>query len=54
MEEAELPQLDTYILNFGKYRDERLVDVAAKDKGYIDWLKDNYGKEPVRSLLKQL
>ena len=50
----ELPQLDTYVLNFGKYRYERLVDVAAKDKGYIDWLKENYGKEPVRSLLKQL
>lgn len=50
----ELPQLDTYVLNFGKYREERLVDVAAKDRGYIDWLKENYGKEPVRSLLKQL
>ena len=50
----ELPQLDTYVLNFCKYRDERSVDVAAKDKGYIDWLKENYGKEPVRSLLKQL
>lgn len=50
----EIPPLDTYVLNFGKYRDERLVDVAAKDRGYIDWLKENYGKEPVRSLLKQL
>lgn len=50
----ELPPLDTYVLNFGKYRDERLVDVATKDRGYIDWLKENYGKEPVRSLLKQL
>lgn len=50
----EIPPLDTYVLNFGKYRDERLIDVAAKDRGYIDWLKENYGKEPVRSLLKQL
>lgn len=50
----EIPPLDTYVLNFGKYRDERLVDVATKDRGYIDWLKENYGKEPVRSLLKQL
>lgn len=50
----ELPQLDTYVLNFDKYRDERLVDADAKDKGYIDWLKENYGKELVRSLLKQL
>lgn len=50
----ELPPLETYVLNFGKYRDERLVDVATKDRGYIDWLKENYSKEPVRSLLKQL
>lgn len=50
----ELPPLDTYVLNFGKYKDERLVEVAQKDKGYIDWLKENYGREPVRSLLKQL
>lgn len=50
----ELPPLDTYVLNFGKYNNERLVEVAQKDKGYIDWLKENYGREPVRSLLKQL
>lgn len=50
----ELPPLDTYVLNFGKYKNERLVEVAQKDKGYIDWLKENYGREPVRSLLKQL
>lgn len=50
----ELPPLDTYVLNFGKYKNERLVEIAQKDKGYIDWLKENYGREPVRSLLKQL
>lgn len=50
----KLPPLDTYVLNFGKYKDEHLVEVAQKDKGYIDWLKENYGREPVRSLLKQL
>ena len=54
MEEAGITSIRYLCLNFGKYRDERLVDVAAKDKGYIDWLKENYGKEPVRSLLKKL
>lgn len=50
----ELPPIDTFILNFGKYKDKRLVEVASEDRGYIDWLKENYGKEPLRSLLKQL
>jgi 23S rRNA maturation-related 3'-5' exoribonuclease YhaM len=50
----ELPPLDTYVLTFGKYKDMKLVDAAAKDRGYIDWLKENYGREPVRSLLKLL
>lgn len=50
----ELPPLETYALDFGKYKGERLVEIAEKDRGYIDWLKENYGREPVRSLLKKL
>lgn len=50
----ELPPLDSYILNFGKYKDRKLLEIASEDKGYIDWLKENYGREPLRSLLKQL
>ena len=53
-EKPELPPLDTYVLTFGKYRDRKLIDIASEDQGYIDWLKENYGREPVRSLLKQL
>lgn len=50
----ELPPLDSYILTFGKYKDRKLLEIASEDKGYIDWLKENYGREPLRSLLKQL
>lgn len=50
----ELPALNDYELNFGKYKGEKLVEVAQKDIGYIAWLKENYGKEPVRSLLKMI
>lgn len=50
----ELPSLDEYELNFGKYKGEKLVEVAQRDIGYIAWLKENYGKEPVRSLLKMI
>ena len=50
----ELPALQEYQLSFGKYKGERLVEIAQKDVGYISWLKENYGKEPVRSLLKMI
>ena len=50
----ELPKLEDYVLTFGKYKDSKLVTINDLDPGYIDWLKENYSKEPVRSLLKQL
>jgi len=53
-EKPELPALDTYILTFGRYDGQKLVDVAKKDKSYIEWLKADYGREPVRSLVKLL
>lgn len=53
-EKPELPALNDYELNFGKHKGRKLVEVAQEDIGYIAWLKENYGKEPVRSLLKML
>lgn len=53
-EKPALPPLDTYELDFGRHKGKRLVDVASSDKGYKVWLKENYGREPVRSLLKLL
>lgn len=53
-EKPELPEIETFVLDFGKYKGELLVDIAQKDMGYINWLKENYGREPVRSLVKKL
>jgi len=50
----ELPDINTYILNFGKHSGEKLVDVAQSDPSYISWAKENMSREPVRSLLAQL
>ena len=50
----ELPDINTYVLNFGKYSGEKLVDVAQSDPSYISWAKENMSREPVRSLLAQL
>ena len=50
----ELPDINEYILNFGKHKGENLIDVAESDPSYIEWAKENMNKEPVRSLLKKL
>lgn len=53
-EKPPLPDINEYVLDFGKYKGNKLIDVAKADTGYIAWLKENYGREPVRSLLKLL
>lgn len=50
----ELPDIREYKLTFGKFVGRTLPEIKKFNPGYIDWLKENYGKEPVRSLLKQL
>ena len=50
----ELPKLDEYILNFGKYSGKTLPQIAEIDKGYIEWAKENVTREPVKSLLTQM
>lgn len=50
----KLPDINEYKLNFGKHNGMTLLEVKEVDSGYIEWLKENYGREPVRSLLKQL
>jgi len=49
-----LPELSTYVIDFGKYDGELLVDVAKKDMGYVEWLRENYGKWPVKALIAKL
>ena len=50
----ELPDINEYKLTFGKHNGMTLPEIREADSGYIEWLKENYGREPVRSLLKQL
>lgn len=50
----ELPDANTYVLNFGKHSGEKLVDVAQTDPSYISWAKENMNREPIKSLLAQL
>ena len=50
----ELPDINTYVLNFGKHSGEKLVDVAQSDPSYISWAKENMNREPIKRLLAQL
>lgn len=50
----ELPDINTYVLNFGKHSSEKLVDVAQSDPSYISWAKENMNREPIKSLLAKL
>lgn len=50
----EIPDINEYVLTFGKHSGEKLIDVAKSDPNYIVWAKENMNKEPVRSLLKKL
>lgn len=50
----EIPNIEEYILTFGKHKGERLLDVAKSDKGYIIWAKENLTGEPIKTLLSQL
>lgn len=52
---SELPDINTYIIPFGKkHKGELLIDVVKSDPEYIYWCKENITSEPMRSMLKML
>ena len=48
---AELPDINSYVISFGKYNGKTLPQIKEIDPGYISWAKENMTREPVRSLL---
>lgn len=51
---VEMPNVDEYVMNFGKYNGTKLTDVFKYHRDYLDWCKENLRKEPLMSLIKQL
>lgn len=49
---VELPDVNTWVMPFGKHRGETLICIAAIDPSYISWAKENITSEPAKSLLK--
>ncbi len=50
----ETPDINTWIIPFGKYSGKTLVEVNAENPGYIKWAKENISKEPFHTLVNQL
>lgn len=51
---SEAPDVNTWVLPFGKYKGMTLVEVQADDPSYIEWAKNNANTEPFRSLVATL
>ena len=51
---VELPDVNEYVLNFGRHNGKKLIDVYKYHRDYIDWCKENIHREPLTSLIKQL
>lgn len=51
---VELPDVNEYVLNFGRHSGKKLIDVYKYHRDYIDWCKENIHREPLTSLIKQL
>ena len=49
-----VPDIETYVLGFGKHRGKTLPEVLKDDPGYIEWAKENITREPVRTLLSKM
>ena len=53
-EKAELPDVNEYVLDFGRHKGKKLVDVFNLHRDYIEWCKENFRKEPFISLVELL
>lgn len=51
---TELPDINEYVITFGKHSGTKLVDLFKTQRGYINWLKENVNREPLLSLIKLL
>lgn len=50
----EIPDLETYELTIGKYKGQKLIDIAKSHPDYIEWCKTNITSEPLKSLINML
>ena len=53
-EAKSVPDINVWKFNFGKYVGKTIPEVKKEDPGYLQWVKENVKKEPIRTLLQQI
>lgn len=48
----ELPDLDTWVFNFGKWKGKTIAEVDQMAPDYLQWCVENINREPVKGLIK--
>lgn len=51
---TELPDVNEYVINFGKHSGTKLIALFKTHRDYCNWLKENVSREPLISLIKLL
>lgn len=52
---AKTGTLEEYVMSFGKYRGQLLVDVFRTNRGYVEWMQGNMTlREPLKTFVAQL
>lgn len=54
---TDLPVLEDpreYVMPFGKYKNSTLGEIEENDVQYLNWMKENIKKEPIKSILKKM
>lgn len=49
----KLPDLNEFKLTFGKHKDETIPQIAATDRDWLVWAKENITREPLLTLIKK-
>lgn len=50
----ELPDVNEYVITFGRHSGTKLVDLFKTHRDYCNWLKENVSREPLLSLIRLL
>lgn len=48
----ELPDINTYTLNFGRHSGKTIPEIASRDMGWLTWANENISREPERTLIR--
>jgi hypothetical protein len=48
----EVPDLDTWVFNFGKWKGKTIAEVDKTAPDYLQWCVENVDREPAKSLIK--